>query len=87
MVCQIVGICLYGTIKKVKENLVANALSRKVETEDILVPDMLFSKADFEDFTFEGGLDSQEGVLCMISFLSPAWLTDLKTSYDTDQQV
>ena len=70
--------------KKGKENLVADALSRKVETEDILVPDVLSSKADSEDFTFECGLDSQEGVLCMIFFPSPAWLTDLKTSYAMD---
>ena len=73
--------------KKGIDNLVADALSRKVETEDNLVLDVLSSKAESVDFTFEDDLDSQEGVLCMISFPSPAWITDLKTSYDTDQQV
>ena len=73
--------------KKGKDNLVADALFRKVETEDDLASDLLSSKAESVNLTFEANLDSQEGVLCMLSFLSLAWLTGLKTSYATSQQV
>ena len=65
----------------------ADALSRKVETEDDLASDVLSSKFKYVNLTFEDDLDFQEGVLCMPSFPSPTWLTDLKTSYATDQQV
>ena len=58
--------------KKGKDNLVAEALSRKVETEDCVL---------------DSDLGSQNGVLCMISFPSPTWLIDLKTSCALDQQV
>ena len=58
--------------KKGKDNLVANALSRKVETENCVL---------------DGDLGSQDGVLFMISFPSPTWFTNLKTSYASDQQV
>ena len=54
--------------KKGKDNLVADALSRKVEFEDT-------------------DIDGEGGVLCMISFPTPAWLTDLKASYATNQLV
>ena len=73
--------------KKGKDNLVADALFRKVETEDDLASDLLSSKAESVNLTFEANLDSQEGVLCMLSFLSLAWLTGLKTSYAISQQV
>ena len=56
--------------KKGKDNLVANALSRKVKVEDL--------NTDGED---------SGGVLCMISFPTPAWLTDLKASYAINQLV
>ena len=56
--------------KKGKDNLVADALSRKVEIEDI---------------DLDG--ENSGGVLCMISFPTPAWLTDLKASCATDQLV
>ena len=55
--------------KKGKDNLVADALSRKVETKAC---------------SLNGDLGSQDGALCMISFPSPAWLIDLKTSYAMD---
>ena len=54
--------------KKGKDNLVFDALSRKVEIEDF--------NTDGEDYG---------GVLRMISFQTPAWLTDLKASYAIDQ--
>ena len=82
---KLLGYAFVVQYKKGIDNLVADVLSRKVETENNLVSDVLSSKAKSEDFTFEDDLDSQEGVLCMISFPSPAWLTDLKTSYDTNQ--
>ncbi|XP_075663135.1 uncharacterized protein LOC142632652 [Castanea sativa] len=69
---KLLGYAFVVEYKKEKDNLVANALSRKVEIEDC---------------TLDGDLGSQDGVLCMISFPSLAWLTDLKTSYATDQQV
>ena len=34
-----------------------------------------------------GGVSSQEGVLCMISFLTPDWLAQLKASYATNQSI
>ena len=64
--------------KKGKDNLMAVALSRKVQTKDDLASDVLYSKAKSVNPTFEDDLDSQEGVLCMLSFPSPAWLTNLK---------
>ena len=51
--------------KKGKDNLVADALSRKV---------------DIEDGTSGGVSDAHDRVLCMVSFPSPAWLTDLKST-------
>jgi len=56
--------------KKGTDNLVVDALSKKVEVEEL--------NTDVED---------SGGVLCMISFPTPAWLTNLKASYATDQQV
>ena len=58
--------------KKGKDNLVADALSRKV---------------DFDDCNSMDVSEVHKGVLCMISFSSPAWLIDLKASYTSDQQV
>jgi len=66
---------------------VADALSRKVETKNDLALDVLSSKAESVNLTFEDDLDSQEGVLCMLSFPSLAWLTNLKTSYAIDHQL
>ena len=82
---KLLGYAFVVQYKKGKDNLVANALSRKVETKDDLALDVLSSKAESVNLTFEDDLDSQEGVLCMLSFPSPAWLTNLKTSYATDQ--
>ena len=56
--------------KKDKDNLVADALSRKVK---------------IEDFSPDG--DDIEGVLCMVFFPTPAWLTELKASYGSGQKV
>ena len=56
--------------KKGKDNLVSDALSKKVEVEDLSPDD-----------------DVSEGVLCMVSFPTPSWLTDLKDSYASDQDV
>ena len=53
--------------KKGKDNLVANALSRKVEIEEFNPDDDVF-----------------DAVLCMASFLTPAWLANLKASYASD---
>ena len=60
------------SIRGAKTILVANALSKKI---------------DIENGTYGGdGLsNAHEGVLCMVSFPSPAWLTDLKVSYASDQ--
>ena len=58
--------------KKGKDNLVADALSRKT---------------NFDDCSSDGVSEVHEGVLCMVSFPSPTWLTDLKASYGSDQQV
>ena len=55
--------------KKGKYNLVADALSRK---------------ADFDDCTSWEVSEAYKGVLCMVSFPSPAWLTNLKASYTFD---
>ena len=55
--------------KKGKDNVVADALSRKVETKEC---------------SLDGESGSHNGVLCMISFPSLAWVTNLKTSYATN---
>ena len=34
-----------------------------------------------------GGVSSQEGVLCMISFPTPDWLAQLKASYATNHSI
>ena len=81
---KLLGYAFVVYYKKGKDNLVADALSSKVEFEDILAPDVLVVKAEPKVFPFEDGLESQEGVLCMISFPSPAWLADLKSSHATD---
>ena len=52
-------------------------MSRKFETEVDLAAHL----------TYEDKLNSQEGVLYMLSFPSPSWLSDLKTSYAMNQQV
>ena len=58
MVCQIIRVHLCGSIYKGKDNLVADALSRKVENEDDLASDMLSSKSKSVNLTFENDLDS-----------------------------
>ena len=65
----------------------ADALSRKVETEVDLAAARPSGMVETAPFIYEDELDSQGGVLCMLSFLSLAWLTGLKTSYATSQQV
>ena len=49
--------------------------------------DALSRKVDFDDCNSVDVLEVHKGVLCMISFSSPTWLTDLKASYAFDQQV
>ena len=49
--------------------------------------DALSRKVDFDDCTSCGVSEAHEGVLCMVSFPSLAWLTDLKASYASKQQV
>ena len=56
--------------KKGKDNLVVDALSRKT---------------DFDDCNSDGVSEVHEGVLCMVSFPSPTWLTNLKANYVFDQ--
>ena len=58
--------------KRGKDNSVVDALSRK---------------ANFDGCTSWGVSKAHEGVLCMVSFPSLAWLTDLKASYASKQQV
>ena len=58
--------------KKDKENLVVDALSRKVETEVDLAATRPSDMAEAAHLTYENELDSQGGVLCMLSFPSPA---------------
>ena len=47
--------------------------------------DALSRKVKIEDFSPDG--DDIEVVLCMVSFPTPAWLTELKASYGSDQKV
>ena len=65
---KLLGYIFMVEYKKGKDNLVADALSRKVEIEDT-------------------DIDGEGGVLCMISFPTPAWLTNVKASYATDPLV
>ena len=73
--------------KKGKDNLVVDALSRKVETEVDLAAAGPSGMVETAHLIYEDELDSQGGVLCMLSFPSLAWLSDLKTSYAMNQQV
>ena len=70
-----------------KDNFVADALSGKVEIEVDLAAARPSDMAESAYLNYEDELDFQGGVLCMLSFPSLAWLTDLKTSYATNQQV
>ena len=73
--------------KQGKDNFVADALSGKVETEVDVAAARPSDMAESAYLNYEDELDFQGGVLCMLSFPSLAWLTDLKTSYATNQQV
>ena len=75
---------LWSNIKKGKDNLVVDRLSRKVETEVDLAVVGPSGMAETTHLTYEDELDPQGSVLCMLSFPSPSWLSDLKTSYATD---
>ena len=70
-----------------KDNFVADALSGKVETGVDLATARPSDMAESAYLNYEDELDSQGGVLCVLSFPSLAWLNDLKTSYVTNQQV
>ena len=59
---KLLGYLFVVEYKKGKDNLVADALSRKV---------------DFDDCTALDLPKAHKGVLCMVSFPSPTWLTDL----------
>nr|XP_023885311.1 uncharacterized protein LOC111997457 [Quercus suber] len=63
------------------------AIKRKVNPGDDLTTAAPSIEVGSDHLTLETNLDSQEGVACMISFPSPTWLSDLKASYATDQQV
>ena len=66
---KLLGYVFVVEYKKGKDNLVADALSRKV---------------DFDDCTSLDPSEAHKGVSCMVSFSSPAWLIDLKASYASD---
>ena len=59
---KLLGYLFVVEYKKGKDNLVADALSRKV---------------DFDDCTALDLPKAHKGVLCMVSFPSPTWLTNL----------
>ena len=63
---KLLGYVFVVEYKKGKDNLVVDALSRK---------------ADFDDCTSWEVSEAHKRVLCMVSFPSSAWLTDLKASY------
>ena len=65
-ITKLLGYAFIVEYKKGKENVVADALSRQVPSDEI---------------------SSQNGVLCMISFPTPDWLAQLKSSYATDAHV
>ena len=72
---KLLGYAFVVKYEKGKDNLVADALSRKVDFDDC-------ASDGVSNAHWRGG-----GVLCMVSFPSSAWLTDLKASYASDQQV
>ena len=66
---KLLGYVFVVEYKKGKDNLLADALSRK---------------ADFDDYTSWEVSEAHKGVLCMVSFPSPA-LTDLQASLTSNQ--
>ena len=65
--------------KKGKENKVADALSKR----DTATSEGDASLLQVVDDTYSGPMST----CCIISFPTPTWLADLKTSYETDQRV
>ena len=77
-ITKLLGYDFIVKYKKGKENKVADALSRR---------DTATSEGDAILLQVDDTYSGLVSTCCIISFPTPAWLADLKTSYETDQRV
>ena len=88
-ITKLLGYAFIVEYKQGKENVVANALSRRLGDEiststsvqsnlHVFVPSMS---------TISDVSPASEGTLCIISFPTPSWLFDLKKSYTSDPKI
>ena len=88
-ITKLLGYAFIVEYKQGKENVVADALSRRSSDE--------MSTSAFVQFDLHVSIPSMsaildvspalEGTLCIISFPTPTWLSDLKNSYTLDTKI
>ena len=90
-ISKLLGYAFIVEYKLVKENVVADVLSRR-QCDEVVVPSSGFTQ--FESLVPASSvsciLDASgvpEGTLCIISFPTSSWLFDFKRSYDSDPKI
>ena len=90
-ISKLLGYAFFVENKQGRENVVADALSRR-QCDDADVS--CFDLAQFEALVLAASgscnfdaYGSSKGTLCIISFPTPSWLSDLKSSYDFDPKI
>ena len=88
-ITKLLGYAFIVEYKQDKENVVADALSRRpgaeVEVLDSAQFDLPISRSSAS--TISDVSPASEGTLCIISFPTPSWLSDLKRSYTSDPKI
>ena len=88
-ITKLLGYAFIVEYKQDKENVVADALSRRpgaeVEVLDSAQFDLPISRSSVSAISDVS--PASEGTLCIISFPTPSWLSDLKRSYTSDPKI
>ena len=88
-ITKLLGYAFIVEYKQGKENVVADALSRRpgaeVEVLDSTQSDLPISRSSV--LAISDVSPASKGTLCIISFPTPSWLSDLKRSYTSDPKI
>ena len=87
-ISKLLGYAFIVEYKQGRENVVADALSRR-QCEAAVIPPSDLAQSEALVLTASGSCNSDAcdaftGTLCIISFPTPSWLSKLKSSYDSD---
>lgn len=86
-ITKLLGYAFILEYKQGKENVVADALSRRSDDEFAASVQSDLSISVPSVSAISGVPPASEGTLCIISFPTPSWLFDLKLSYASDPKI